>query len=107
MGRGGRIRRTGRRSAGSAGGCLLYTSRRVESRTFDADRNVFFFTFVIRKNIGGAGERPEGKPRQRPVSYSHLDVYKRQEVTRSLEDYDPTPAARAIQEFVGENLSNW
>ncbi len=29
------------------------------------------------------------------------------EVTRSLEDYDPTPAARAIQEFVGENLSNW
>ena len=29
------------------------------------------------------------------------------DVTRSLEDYDPTPAARAIQEFVGENLSNW
>ncbi|MDO4758904.1 MAG: isoleucine--tRNA ligase, partial [Rikenellaceae bacterium] len=28
-------------------------------------------------------------------------------VTRYLEDYDPTPAARAIQEFVGENLSNW
>ena len=29
------------------------------------------------------------------------------DVTRYLEDYDPTPAARAIQEFVGENLSNW
>ncbi|MDR0510726.1 MAG: isoleucine--tRNA ligase [Rikenellaceae bacterium] len=29
------------------------------------------------------------------------------DVTRSLEDYDPTPAARAIAEFVGENLSNW
>ena len=29
------------------------------------------------------------------------------EVTESLENYDPTPAARAIQEFVGENLSNW
>ncbi len=28
-------------------------------------------------------------------------------VTESLEGYDPTPAARAIQEFVGENLSNW
>ncbi len=28
-------------------------------------------------------------------------------VTLSLEDYDPTPAARMIQEFVGENLSNW
>ena len=29
------------------------------------------------------------------------------DVTRYLENYDPTPAARAIQEFVGENLSNW
>ncbi len=29
------------------------------------------------------------------------------EVTARLEDYDPTPAARAVQEFVGENLSNW
>ena len=28
-------------------------------------------------------------------------------VTESLDNYDPTPAARAIQEFVGENLSNW
>lgn len=28
-------------------------------------------------------------------------------VTNSLESYDPTPAARAISEFVGENLSNW
>lgn len=29
------------------------------------------------------------------------------DVTDALEDYDPTPAARAISEFVGENLSNW
>lgn len=29
------------------------------------------------------------------------------EVTERLEDYDPTPAARAIADFVGENLSNW
>ena len=28
-------------------------------------------------------------------------------VTESLENYDPTPAARAISEFVCENLSNW
>ena len=28
-------------------------------------------------------------------------------VTEALDNYDPTPAARAIQEFVGENLSNW
>ena len=28
-------------------------------------------------------------------------------VTASLENYDPTPAARMIQEFVNENLSNW
>ncbi|MFR9566889.1 MAG: DUF5915 domain-containing protein, partial [Rikenellaceae bacterium] len=29
------------------------------------------------------------------------------DVTASLDGYDPTPAARMIQEFVGENLSNW
>ena len=29
------------------------------------------------------------------------------DVTRALNNYDPTPAARAIAEFVGENLSNW
>lgn len=29
------------------------------------------------------------------------------DVTGRLEDFDPTPAARMIQEFVGENLSNW
>lgn len=29
------------------------------------------------------------------------------EVSDRLEDFDPTPAARLIQEFVGENLSNW
>ena len=28
-------------------------------------------------------------------------------VTESLDDYEPTRAARAIAEFVGENLSNW
>ena len=28
-------------------------------------------------------------------------------VTKCLNDYDPTPAARAIQDFVNENLSNW
>lgn len=30
-----------------------------------------------------------------------------EDVTHSLDDYDPTPAARAIADFVGENLSNW
>jgi len=29
------------------------------------------------------------------------------DVTRYLEDYDPTPAVRLIQDFVNENLSNW
>ncbi len=29
------------------------------------------------------------------------------EVTAALEGYDPTPAARAIGDFVNENLSNW
>ncbi|MBQ9137876.1 MAG: isoleucine--tRNA ligase [Alistipes sp.] len=30
-----------------------------------------------------------------------------QRVTEYLENYDPTPAARAIQDFVCDNLSNW
>ncbi len=29
------------------------------------------------------------------------------DVTAALESYDPTPAARMIQDFVNENLSNW
>ena len=29
------------------------------------------------------------------------------EVNRQLEDYEPTKAARAISDFVGDNLSNW
>ena len=29
------------------------------------------------------------------------------EVTKQLEDYEPTKAARAISDFVGDNLSNW
>jgi isoleucyl-tRNA synthetase len=27
--------------------------------------------------------------------------------TESMDDYDPTPAARAIEDFVGDDLSNW
>lgn len=30
-----------------------------------------------------------------------------QKVETQMSSYDPTPAARAIQDFVGENLSNW
>ncbi|MFY7733134.1 MAG: isoleucine--tRNA ligase [Bacteroidia bacterium] len=28
-------------------------------------------------------------------------------VSEKMDDYDPTPAARAIEEFVGDHLSNW
>lgn len=28
-------------------------------------------------------------------------------VTEKMDDYDPTPAARAMEEFVGDHLSNW
>ena len=30
-----------------------------------------------------------------------------QKVEKQMDSYDPTPATRAIQDFVGENLSNW
>ncbi|HTE33511.1 MAG TPA: DUF5915 domain-containing protein [Chryseolinea sp.] len=49
-----------------------------------------------------------------PVELSHLDrwiISKLQsvivEVTTSYDEYDPTKAARIIQEFVNDHLSNW
>ena len=54
----------------------------------------------------GAGSPRGEATRDRPLDHFAAQ-YAGQGRNRSLEDYDPTPAARAIQEFVGENLSNW
>ena len=42
-----------------------FSVRRVDFCVPNENRNIFFFTFVIRKHIGGAGERSEGESRKR------------------------------------------
>ena len=82
----------------------------VRRKFFGTLYNTYSF-FALYANVDGfTGKEPEVPVEKRPeidrwiISLLNTLV---KEVTRSLEDYDPTPAARAIQEFVGENLSNW
>ncbi len=82
----------------------------VRRKFFGTLYNTYSF-FALYANIDGfTGREAEVPVGRRPeidrwiISLLNTLV---KEVTRSLEDYDPTPAARAIQEFVGENLSNW
>ncbi len=82
----------------------------VRRKFFGTLYNTYSF-FALYANIDGftgreaeipVAERPEIDRWILSELHSLIGV-----VTRSLEGYDPTPAARAIQEFVGENLSNW
>ena len=82
----------------------------VRRKFFGTLYNTYSF-FALYANIDGFTGREEKVPvAERPeidrwiISLLNTLVAN---VTRYLEDYDPTPAARAIQEFVGENLSNW
>jgi len=82
----------------------------VRRKFFGTLYNTYSF-FALYANVDGfTGREPEVPMERRPeidrwiISLLHSLV---RDVTRYLEDYDPTPAARAIQEFVGENLSNW
>ena len=82
----------------------------VRRKFFGTLYNTYSF-FALYANVDGFTGREEEIPvAKRPEIdrwiISLLNTLVR-DVTRSLEDYDPTPAARAIQEFVGENLSNW
>ena len=82
----------------------------VRRKFFGTLYNTYSF-FALYANVDGfTGREPEVPVEKRPEIdrwiISLLNTLIR-DVTRSLEDYDPTPAARAIQEFVGENLSNW
>lgn len=67
--------------------------------------------FALYANIDGfTYSEPEIPLAQRPeidrwvLSLLNTLVIK---VQKHMDDYDPTPATRAIQDFVGENLSNW
>ncbi|MBC7382406.1 MAG: isoleucine--tRNA ligase [Bacteroidia bacterium] len=72
--------------------------------------NTYSF-FALYANIDGFTYKEEEIPiNQRPeidrwiLSLLNTLIKK---VEKQLNMYDPTPAARAIQEFLGENLSNW
>ena len=82
----------------------------VRRKFFGTLYNTYSF-FALYANIDSfTGAEPEVPVAERPeidrwiISLLHTLV---RTVTDSLESYDPTPAARAIQEFVCENLSNW
>ena len=82
----------------------------VRRKFFGTLYNTYSF-FTLYANVDGfTGREPEVPLERRPEIdrwiISLLNTLVR-EVTDSLENYDPTPAARAIQEFVSENLSNW
>ena len=82
----------------------------VRRKFFGTLYNTYSF-FALYANVDGfTGKEPEIPVAKRPEIdrwiISLLNTLVR-DVTRWLDDYDPTPAARAIQDFVGENLSNW
>ncbi len=102
---------------------MISNSQPWDNLKFDVDgvdevRRKFFGTlyntysfFALYANVDGFTGREEEVPvAERPeidrwiISLLNTLV---KEVTASLESYDPTPAARMIQDFVNENLSNW
>ena len=102
---------------------MISNSQPWDNLKFDTDgvdevRRKFFGTlyntysfFALYANVDGFTGREEEIPvEKRPeidrwiISLLNTLI---KDVTKYLNDYDPTPAARAIQEFVGENLSNW
>ena len=82
----------------------------VRRKFFGTLYNTYSF-FALYANVDGfTGQEPEIPMAERPeidrwiISVLNTLV---KDVTKYLNDYDPTPAARAIQDFVNENLSNW
>jgi len=83
----------------------------TQRRFFGTLMNTYSF-FALYANIDGY-ERNE----QRPIDQSKLSTLDRwiisklqtliEEVTAAYQDYEPTRAARAIQTFVIDHLSNW
>ncbi len=82
----------------------------VRRKFFGTLYNTYSF-FALYANVDGfTGAEKEIPVEKRPeidrwiISLLNTLVKR---VTGSLNDYDPTPAARMIQDFVNENLSNW
>ena len=102
---------------------MISNSQPWDNLKFDVDgvdecRRKFFGTlyntysfFALYANIDGfTGKEAEVPVSERPEIdrwiLSELNTLIK-DVTKYLEDYDPTPAARCIDTFVNENLSNW
>ncbi len=102
---------------------MISNSQPWDNLKFDVDgvdecRRKFFGTlyntysfFALYANIDGfTGAEAEIPVEERPEIdrwiLSELNTLIK-DVTKYLEDYDPTPAARCIDAFVNENLSNW
>ena len=102
---------------------MISNSQPWDNLKFDVDgvdecRRKFFGTlyntysfFALYANIDGfTGKEAEVAVEERPEIdrwiLSELNTLIK-DVTNYLEDYDPTPAARRIDAFVNENLSNW
>ena len=82
----------------------------VRRKFFGTLYNTYSF-FALYANVDGfTGQEAEIPVAERPeidrwiISVLNTLV---KDVTKCLNEYDPTPAARAIQDFVNENLSNW
>lgn len=82
----------------------------VRRKFFGTLYNTYSF-FALYSNVDGfTGEEKEIPAAERPeidrwiISLLNTLV---KNVTEWMDNYDTTPAARAIQDFVGENLSNW
>ena len=102
---------------------MISNSQPWDNLKFDVDgvdecRRKFFGTlyntysfFALYANIDGfTGAEAEVDVERRPEIdrwiLSELNTLVK-DVTKYLEDYDPTPAARCIDQFVNETLSNW
>ena len=82
----------------------------VQRRFFGTLLNTYSF-FALYANIDGFKKTDEPVANDRLTNLDRWIISKLQsliiEVTRSYETYEPTRAARAIQEFVNDHLSNW
>ena len=82
----------------------------VSRKLFNTIFNTYKF-FALYANVDGfTGREPEVPIKDRPsIDQWILSVLNTlvKRVTDALEDYEPTKAARDIEEFVNDNLSNW
>ncbi|HVZ25340.1 MAG TPA: DUF5915 domain-containing protein, partial [Sediminibacterium sp.] len=82
----------------------------VQRKFFGTLYNTYQF-FVLYANVDGfTGKEPQVPLAERPeidrwiLSSLHTLI---QQVTRAMDDYEPTLAGRAIETFLDEHLSNW